>query len=84
VNGKNIWRNNYQETLKLVKQLREKAEHIVLSTSCSLQLVPYTLENETALTDEQKAHLAFATEKLDELNELDTICGTWRARSTGS
>lgn len=73
VNGKNIWRNNYQETLKLVKQLREKAEHIVLSTSCSLQLVPYTLENETALTDEQKAHLAFATEKLDELNELDTI-----------
>lgn len=36
VNGKNIWRNNYQETLKLVKQLREKAEHIVLSTSCSL------------------------------------------------
>lgn len=73
VNGKNIWRNNYQETLKLVKQLRKKAEHIVLSTSCSLQLVPYTLENETALTDEQKAHLAFATEKLDELNELDTI-----------
>lgn len=73
VNGKNIWRNNYQETLKLVKQLRKKVEHIVLSTSCSLQLVPYTLENETALTDEQKAHLAFATEKLDELNELDTI-----------
>lgn len=73
VNGKNIWRNNYQETLKLVKQLRKKVEQIVLSTSCSLQLVPYTLENETALTDEQKAHLAFATEKLDELNELDTI-----------
>ncbi|WP_347299230.1 5-methyltetrahydropteroyltriglutamate--homocysteine S-methyltransferase [Dolosigranulum savutiense] len=73
VNGKNIWRNNYQETLKLVKQLREKAEHIVLSTSCSLQLVPYTLENETTLSDKQKAHLAFATEKLDELSELDAI-----------
>ncbi|WP_347301533.1 5-methyltetrahydropteroyltriglutamate--homocysteine S-methyltransferase [Dolosigranulum savutiense] len=73
VNGKNIWRNNYQETLKLVKQLREKAEQIVLSTSCSLQLVPYTLENETTLSDKQKAHLAFATEKLDELSELDAI-----------
>lgn len=70
VNGKNIWRNNYQKTLKLVKSL--PAKNIVLSTSCSLLHVPFTIENEV-FPEDVKKHFAFATEKLTELTELQAI-----------
>lgn len=73
VNGKNIWRNNYSSTVNLVKEIREYSKDIVINTSCSLAHVPYTLKNETILSDEYKKHLAFAEEKLVELSELKTI-----------
>lgn len=72
VNGKNIWRNHYSATIDLVKEL-EAAAQVVLTTSCSLLHVPYTLENETKLTADQKRHFAFAEEKLTELTELSRI-----------
>ena len=50
--------------------LKEDVPQIVLSTSCSLLHVPYTLENESSLTDEVKQYFAFALEKLRELQEL--------------
>lgn len=49
VNGKNIWRNNYQSTLSLLDKWKEKGIQTVISTSCSLLHVPYTLKNETCL-----------------------------------
>jgi 5-methyltetrahydropteroyltriglutamate--homocysteine methyltransferase len=73
VNGKNIWRNNYEKTLKTLEELANVLggkENIVLSTSCSLLHVPYTLDSETKLTDDYKKHFAFAEEKLVELEEL--------------
>ena len=42
VNGKNIWKNHYEKTLKVLTDLREKEIQTVLSTSCSLLHVPYT------------------------------------------
>lgn len=73
VNGKNIWRNNYVQTLQLVEQLQAQCSHIVLNTSCSLLYVPYTLKHESGFTAEQKQYLAFAEEKLEELAELKHI-----------
>ena len=74
VNGKNIWRNNYAKTLDVLKELRTAGvKEIVLSTSCSLLHVPYTLESETKLTHEYTDHFAFAEEKLGELKEIAAL-----------
>jgi 5-methyltetrahydropteroyltriglutamate--homocysteine methyltransferase len=74
VNGKNIWRNDYKKTLSILGEIG--AANVVLGTSCSLLHVPYTLANETKLSDEYKKHFAFAEEKLTELNEIASIAGT--------
>ncbi|MDD2212257.1 MAG: 5-methyltetrahydropteroyltriglutamate--homocysteine S-methyltransferase [Clostridia bacterium] len=73
VNGKNIWRNNYEKTMTVLAELKGTTTDIVLSTSCSLLHVPYTLKNETTLSDEYKKYFAFAEEKLAELAELSRI-----------
>ncbi len=75
VNGKNIWRNDYGKTLTLLKELEQSIpqERIVIGTSSSLLLVPYTVAAETALPEEDKKHFAFAEEKLLELNDLKTL-----------
>lgn len=70
VNGKNIWRNNYQKTLDLLKKLNIK--NLVLTTSCSLLHVPYTVASEELEEDVTK-HFAFAEEKIKELVELDAL-----------
>ena len=70
VNGKNIWRNNYEKSLAVLKQI--PAENIVLTSSCSLLHVPFTTANEEfepAILN----HFAFAVEKLDEIRDLDAI-----------
>ncbi|MGQ9702855.1 MAG: 5-methyltetrahydropteroyltriglutamate--homocysteine S-methyltransferase [bacterium] len=73
INGKNIWRNNYSNTVNLIGELGRYCRNIVLNTSCSLLHVPYTLKNESSLSAEYKKHLAFAEEKLKELSELKVI-----------
>jgi len=76
VNGKNIWINDYQKSLDILQKLISlgiKKEQIVLNTSCSLLHVPYTLENETKLDEKYRNQLAFAREKIDELNELAAL-----------
>lgn len=69
VNGKNIWRNEYQKTIATIEHLQNKAK-VILSTSCSLLHVPYTLTNEPQLPETISRHFAFALEKLTELAEL--------------
>ena len=70
VNGKNIWKNNYTKTLEAVDALKAKGINVVLSTSCSLLHVPYTLRFEEKLDEKYKKHFAFAEEKLVELKEI--------------
>lgn len=70
VNGKNIWRNNYEKSLAVLEQV--SVEKLVLTSSCSLLHVPFTTTNE----DFEEAilkHFAFAVEKLDEIRDLDAI-----------
>lgn len=73
VNGKNIWKNHYEKTLKILANLQEKGIQTVLSTSCSLLHVPFTLKHETKLAAEYLAYFAFAEEKLKELEELSDL-----------
>ena len=73
VNGKNIWKNHYEKTLQTMEDLPVAKDHIVLSTSCSLLHVPYTLQHEQKLSEEYKAYFAYAEEKLVELQELSTL-----------
>ena len=70
INGKNIWRCDYAKVLEDLRSCRESGAQVVLSTSCSLLHVPYTVENETQLPDEVKRHFSFAFEKLEEMRQL--------------
>lgn len=75
VNGRNVFRNNYKDTLELLNTLANFVDrkNIVISTSCSLLFVPYSLKFETQLDSNKKKFLAFAEEKLKELSELKTL-----------
>ncbi len=73
VNGKNIWKCNYRIMLKLLNEIKQYANQIVIATSCSLLHVPYTLENETKLEDGIREYFSFAKEKLCELHELSCL-----------
>ena len=73
VNGKNIWKNHYSNTLCILSELQKNCGEIVLNTSCSLLHVPYTLKNETKLDENYKKYFAYAEEKLFELAELKKI-----------
>ena len=77
VNGKNIWKNHYEKTLGILKELQGKGIQTVVSTSCSLLHVPYTLRHEKRLAQEYTAYFSFAEEKLKELKDLGTLadCG---------
>ncbi|MFR3137755.1 MAG: 5-methyltetrahydropteroyltriglutamate--homocysteine S-methyltransferase, partial [Lachnospira pectinoschiza] len=76
VNGKNIWKNNYKKTLDLISSIKNACDNninVVISTSCSLLHVPYTLKHEDKLADSYKIHFSFAEEKLTELAELGVL-----------
>ncbi len=75
VDGRNIWLNDYSKTLALLRRLARAVdpERLVLGTSCSLLHVPYTVGNETRIDGKVLGRLAFAEEKLSELNELSAL-----------
>ncbi|MGN0350304.1 MAG: 5-methyltetrahydropteroyltriglutamate--homocysteine S-methyltransferase [Roseburia sp.] len=73
INGKNIWKCNYESKLEILDEIKRHVEQIVLSTSCSLLHVPYTLKNEGTLGNEVKQYFSFALEKLQELQELGKL-----------
>ena len=70
--GRNIWKNDYCKTLETIKELSNYVpeNQIILSTSCSLLHVPYTVSAEPDIDPAFKESLAFADEKLTELTEL--------------
>ncbi len=78
INGKNIWRADYQKKNVLIKQIKKTVpeENIVIGTSCSLLHVPYTTGSEDKLSKDILKHLAYAEEKLTELRDLATVDST--------
>ena len=75
VDGRNIWKNDFEESLKTIEKALTKipSENLWISTSCSLLHVPYDLELETHLKPEIKQWLAFAKQKLGELETLKNL-----------
>ncbi|MBQ8708769.1 MAG: 5-methyltetrahydropteroyltriglutamate--homocysteine S-methyltransferase [Succinivibrionaceae bacterium] len=73
ISGRNIWRANYDETVRLLLELKDRGIRVAVGTSCSLLHVPLTLRNEPGIAAEKIRHLAFAEEKLAELRDLKAI-----------
>ena len=71
VDGRNVWRTDLDAALKELRALRELRGHTLwLAPSCSLLHVPFSVAGETGLDEELRSWLAFAVEKLQELDVL--------------
>ncbi|XP_009591564.1 5-methyltetrahydropteroyltriglutamate--homocysteine methyltransferase-like [Nicotiana tabacum] len=72
VDGRNIWANDLASSLSTLQALENIVgkDKLVVSTSCSLLHTAVDLVNETKLDEEIKSWLAFAAQKLVEVNAL--------------
>nr|KJB80760.1 hypothetical protein B456_013G114400 [Gossypium raimondii] len=72
VDGRNIWANDLASSLSTMQALEAVVgkDKLVVSTSCSLLHTAVDLVNETKLDDEIKSWLAFAAQKVVEVNAL--------------
>ncbi|MFW1678189.1 5-methyltetrahydropteroyltriglutamate--homocysteine S-methyltransferase [Pontibacter sp. JAM-7] len=71
IDGRNIWKTDLQWQLEQLQPLQEQlGDRLWLSSSCSLLHVPVDLSQEHELDQELKSWLAFAQQKLAELNTL--------------
>lgn len=70
IDARNIWKSNFEDKLNLLNTISNvvSKDNIIVGTSCSLLHVPFTLSYEDNLDKEIKSWLAFANEKLKELN----------------
>ena len=74
VNGRNIWKNDYAQSLGLLDALQKNVTNrIAVSTACSLLHVPFSTDGEELGEDVLK-HFAFAVEKLKEVSEIAKLC----------
>jgi 5-methyltetrahydropteroyltriglutamate--homocysteine methyltransferase len=75
VDGRNVWRNDIGSTLEHLVKIATVVpkEHMTIATSSSLLHTPYTLKYESDISSEVKGWLAFAREKLDEINLITKI-----------
>lgn len=72
VNGRNIWRNNLEQSLQQLERASTRLgnERIWVSSSCSLLHSPYDVEQETEIDSNLKNWLSFARQKLNEIATL--------------
>ncbi|KAJ0966366.1 hypothetical protein J5N97_027504 [Dioscorea zingiberensis] len=72
VDGRNIWANDLTSSLSTLEGLESIVgkDKLVVSTSCSLMHTAVDLVNETKLDSEIKSWLAFAAQKVVEVNAL--------------
>ena len=72
VDGRNIWRNDLESSLKILERAveTEGADRIIVAPSCSLLHTPYDLDNEEKMDSEIKNWLAFAKQKTAEIATL--------------
>jgi len=70
IDGRNVWISDIDAKVALLESLTKEIdkEDIIVSTSCSLLHVPFTLRYEEKLDPGVKSWLSYAVEKLDELN----------------
>lgn len=78
VDGRNIWKNDYTRSLTFIQKAIDKLgeARVMIAPSCSLLHTPCDLElekDETRLPSEIKQWMAFAKQKLQEINDLYLI-----------
>lgn len=78
VDGRNIWKNDFQSSLRMIKEAGAKLgkDRILIAPSCSLLHSPCDLDLETdeeTLTPEIKNWLAFAQQKVEETVTLQKL-----------
>ncbi|TWU67767.1 5-methyltetrahydropteroyltriglutamate--homocysteine S-methyltransferase [Shewanella algae] len=74
INGRNVWAADLDLVAEQLALLaRDLGDRLWLATSCSLLHTPVDLEVETALAPELKSLLAFARQKLTELQEVKAL-----------
>jgi len=75
VDGRNIWISDIEKRVAFLNEISQTIpkDQIIISTSCSLLHVPYTLKYEEKLDTQIKSWLAFGVEKLDELNLITKL-----------
>jgi 5-methyltetrahydropteroyltriglutamate--homocysteine methyltransferase len=75
VDGRNIWKNDYIKSVshlkKAISALGE--DRVMIAPSCSLLHTPFDLDLETGINPEIKNWMAFAKQKLSEVNQLAYI-----------
>ena len=70
IDGRNVWTANLRERTEVLESLGRSADSVSVSTSTSLQHVPHTLKAERNIPVEIAPWLAFADEKLAEIQAL--------------
>lgn len=80
VEGRNIWKNDFDQSVKTISEIVGKIgkERVIASTSCSLLHSPIDLDNEKneqSLPAAVKRWMAFARQKVDELRTIANIAG---------
>lgn len=84
VDGRNVWRADLDELLQYLKPVKQRlGDRLWLAPSCSLLHVPVDLNQEEKLDAEIRQWLAFATQKLDELNVLQCALSQYEADYDG-
>jgi len=75
VDGRNVWKNDYEKSLHLINKAVEKlgTDRVIIAPSCSLLHSPIDLDLETTIDPEIKNWMAFARQKLNEIAELKQI-----------
>ncbi|HIP02378.1 MAG TPA: 5-methyltetrahydropteroyltriglutamate--homocysteine S-methyltransferase [Campylobacterales bacterium] len=75
VDGRNIWKNDIDQSVKTLQQiaLHVNKENIFVSSSCSLLHVPFSLQYEEKMDPEIKNWLSYGVEKLDEIALISKI-----------
>ena len=70
VSGRNIWRTDLGAALEVLRQIRQVCPQVSVSTSTSLQHVPYDVTVEENLPADVRSWLAFADQKITEVEIL--------------
>ncbi len=75
VDGKNVWKNHIKNSLLMLSHIKPNitSDRLLLSTSCSLLHVPFTVNNEMKLDPEIRSWLSFAVQKCEELTIIKDI-----------
>jgi 5-methyltetrahydropteroyltriglutamate--homocysteine methyltransferase len=75
IDGRNIWKNDYIKSVSHIKKAIAVLgkDRVIVAPSCSLLHTPFDLDLETTINTEIKNWMAFAKQKLNEVNELAQI-----------